>query len=753
MQESTQIKITGMSCSACSARIERVLGSKEGIVSATVNFASEKASVTFNPQIISHDKIIEIIKDTGYDTEDLTPKSINIQSRRAAPKKQDEVVELKRLVIISAILTTPLLLGMVFKIIDINNPAFQKIVEFLHLPLFQLFLATPIQFWIGLRFYKNAYHSLKSLAPNMDLLVALGTSASYFFSIYNGFFKDWGHGLYFESSAVIITLVLLGKLFETIAKGKTNEAIKRLSLLQAKKACILQDDREIDIPIEDVIKGHKIVVRPGEKIPVDGVILSGTSSVDESMITGESMPIEKQKGDLVIGASINRHGSFIMLAQKVGSETMLAQIIKIVEEAQGTKALIQRLADRVAGVFVPAVLVIAIMTFLIWTYIIGNFVMGMIAAVSVLVIACPCALGLATPTAIMVGVGRGAENGILIKNGLSLERACKLNTIVLDKTGTITQGKPVVTDVLTINGYDQKELLRIAGAAEGSSEHPIARAIYEFASNKLGQIDRADSFEAFPGIGVKAVVMGHEVVIGTQSILNRLSDKGKTSIVMGQEVVIGTQGMFNGLESGVQDRLMDEGKSVIFVQIDRHIAGIIAVADTIKQGAIDVVDGLLKMGLEVIMLTGDNKRVSLAIARQLGIKRVISEVLPQDKADKINELKAQGLIIAMAGDGINDAPALASADIGIAMGTGTDVAIEAGDIVLIKGDLNGIISAIRLSRATMKVIKQNLFWAFIYNIIGLPIAALGLLNPMIAGGAMAISSISVVSNSLRLKRF
>jgi len=726
MDESADIIISGMSCTACSGRVERVLNSKEGITSAVVNYASEKAAIAFNPQIISIENIIDIIKNTGYDAVVSAPNTVNTET------KNDEIAELKRLVIISALLSMPLMLGMIFMIIDIDNPSYQKLVMFLHNPIFQLCLATPIQFYIGLRFYKNAYHSIKNLAPNMDVLVSMGTSAAYFFSIYNGFFKGTGHGhdLYFESSAVIITLILLGKLFETIAKGKTSDAIKRLMGLGAKTACVIIDGKEIDIAIEGVIKGHQIMVRPGEKIPVDGVIISGSSTVDESMITGESIAVDKNVGDKVIGASINIHGSFVMTAQRVGTETMLAQIIKVVEQAQGSKAPIQRIADKASAIFVPIVLVIAVITFLIWTYIVGNMTMGLISAVSVLVIACPCALGLATPTAIMVGTGVGAEKGILIKNGSSLEGACKLDTIVLDKTGTITLGHPIVTDVIPIDGYELKQLLSFAGGAESSSEHPLGRAIYEYAKNELGDIERPDSFIAMPGNGVKAVVKGRNIVIGTVRMFIEIPNDILT----------------------ILDRLMEVGKTAMVISVEEKIIGVIGLADTIKEGSKAAVGLMLRMGLRVIMLTGDNLRAANAIARQVGIEEVIAEVLPEHKADKINEIKKQGAVTAMAGDGINDAPALASSDIAIAMGTGADIAIETGDIVLIKGDLMGIIEAIVLSRSTMRVIKQNLFWAFIYNIIGIPFAAFGLLNPMIAGGLMAASSISVVSNSLRLRR-
>jgi Cu+-exporting ATPase len=741
MNNSTNIKISGMSCAVCALSIEKGLSKINGVLSASVNFANEQAEVAFDESVVTLAKLKDIIIDLGYGV-------VDTKTQDNEKSKQDEIVQLKRLVIFSAILSMPLLIGMILKIINLDNSAFQLIVNLLHQPLLQLAVATPIQFYIGLRFYRNAYHSIKSLSPNMDVLVSMGTSAAYFFSIYNGFIKEGSHGgvgghvgghdLYFESSAVIITLVLLGKLLESIAKGKTSSAIKKLMGLQAKTARIIDGDKEIDIPIEQVMKGHHILVRPGEKIPVDGVIISGTSSVDESTITGESIPVEKNIDDKVIGASINVHGSFVMMAERVGKETMLAQIIKVVESAQGSKAPIQKLADIVAGVFVPIVIVTALITFLIWTYFIGDMSMGLIAAVSVLVIACPCALGLATPTAIMVGTGKGAENGILIKNGDSLERACRLDTIVLDKTGTITKGKPIVTDVLMFNGYKRNEILILAGGAEKNSEHPLARAIYDYAViaigeiGEIGNIESPESFMAIPGNGVKAVVKGKNVVVGTQRLF----------IEMGIDIKGATSDL---------DRLMGYGKTAMLIAVEGRLAAVIAVADTIKPESKDVIEKLIKMGIEVIMLTGDNKCVAETIAKEAGIKRVISEVLPQNKADSINELRGQGRVVAMAGDGINDAPALASASIGIAMGTGTDVAIESGDIVLIRGDLNGIIGAIRLSRATMRKIKQNLFWAFIYNIVGIPFAAFGLLSPIIAGGAMAISSISVVTNSLSLR--
>jgi len=609
-------------------------------------------------------------------------------------------------------------------------------IPFFHNEYFQLIVATPVQFIIGFRFYKNAYRALRSGSANMDVLIAMGTTAAYFYSIYNAFFaphEGMMKELYFESSAVIITLILFGKYLEAVAKGRTSEAIKKLMGLQAKTARVIRDGREEDIPIEEVVPGDVIVVRPGEKIPVDGRILEGDSAVDESMLTGESLPVEKTAGDHVVGATINRFGTFRLEATRVGKDTVLSQIIKMVEDAQGSKAPIQKIADRVSGVFVPVVLAIALVTLLAWYLIAGDLTGGIVSAVSVLVIACPCALGLATPTAIMAGTGKGAENGILIKGGEHLEMTYRLNAVVLDKTGTITKGQPEVTDVIPLGSMDRGELLRMAAAAEKNSEHPLGEAIYEQGKKEPGTVPEAEQFAAIPGKGVRAVVEGRQIYIGTRKLM--------------QEAGIDT-----GSAENVIAGLEDDGKTAMLMAADGRLEAVIAVADTLKESSKDAIDELKKMGIEVYMITGDNKRTASAIAKQAGITNVLAEVLPEDKAEEVGKLKKQGMKVAMAGDGINDAPALVAADIGIAMGTGTDVAIEAADITLLRGDLMLIPAAIRLSKMTMRKIKQNLFWAFIYNIIGIPVAAFGLLNPMIAGGAMAFSSVSVVTNSLRLRR-
>lgn len=720
------LKISGMSCAACSARVEKVLGRMDGVYSAVVNLASEKASVEYDSSKIKVSDIIKAVDSIGYKAE----RADEISSDREKEQREKEIRRLRLELVISAVLTAPLLFSMLLMMTGIDIP-------FFHNEYFQLIIATPVQFIIGFRFYRNAYHALRSRSANMDVLIAMGTTASYFFSIYNAFFAGHGHEmkeLYFETSAVIITLILLGKYLEAVAKGRTSEAIKKLMGLQAKTARVVRDGEEEDIPVEQVVPGDVIIVRPGEKIPVDGKILEGNSAVDESMLTGESIPVEKKAGDFVVGATINRFGTFRFEATRVGKDTVLSQIIRMVEEAQGSRAPIQKIADKVSGVFVPAVLGIALVTFLAWYLISGDFAQAVVSAVSVLVIACPCALGLATPTAIMVGTGRGAENGILIKGGEHLEMMCRLNAVVLDKTGTVTKGQPEVTDVIPLGNMERGYVLRLAAVAEKNSEHPLGEAIYEYGIKEANTIPDAEQFGAIPGKGVRAVVDEREIYIGTRMLM--------------QETGIDTEpaeAVIAGLE--------DEGKTAMLMAADGRLEAVMAVADTLKEGSKEAIDELKKMGIEVYMITGDNKRTAASIARQAGIANVLAEVLPEHKAEEIRKLKDQGKKTAMAGDGINDAPALAAADIGIAMGTGTDVAIEAADITLLRGDLMLIPAAIRLSRMTMRKIKQNLFWAFIYNIIGIPFAAFGLLNPMIAGGAMAFSSVSVVTNSLSLKRF
>jgi Cu+-exporting ATPase len=723
-----ELRLTGMSCASCAARIEKALRGLDGVTEASVNFASEKARVSFLPGKTGVREMVRAVEAIGYRAEPVVESAPD----REKELREREIRGLRARVIASALLSFPLLAAMFSSMLEIHA------LSFLHLPLVQLALATPVQFVIGYRFYKNAFHSLRAGSPGMDVLVALGTSAAYFFSVYNGFLKPMSHGemphLYFEASAIIITLVLLGKMLEAVAKGRTSEAIKRLIGLQPKTARVTRDGREIDIPIAEVQVGDVVSVRPGEKIPVDGELVEGSSAVDESMITGESIPVEKNAGDAAIGATINKLGAFRFRATKVGKDTVLSQIIRVVEEAQGSKAPIQRLVDKVAGIFIPSVLGAAALTFLIWLVVFGNLPMGLISAVAVLVIACPCAMGLATPTAIMVGTGKGAENGILIRSGESLERAHKLQAVILDKTGTITRGEPALTDLVPVNGLQRGELLRLAGIVEKKSEHPLGAAVYDAARKELGELEDPDGFEALPGKGVKARVGDRAVLVGTRAFLR---DNG---------IAIDT------VEGSVL-KLEGEGKTVMLLAVGQEVAALLAVADRIKESSRGAIERLKRMGLEVYMITGDNRRTARAIAAQVGIDHVMSEVLPEKKAEAVRELKAAGKVVAMVGDGINDAPALATADIGMAMGTGTDVAIESADITLMSGDLMSVPAAIQLSQKTMRKIRQNLFWAFFYNAVGIPFAALGMLNPIIAGAAMAFSSVSVVSNSLSLKRF
>lgn len=719
-----------MTCAACSARVEKKLDSLEGVKAANVNLGTEKATVEYLPEQITVADLIKAVRSVGYEAEIVE----DISRDQEMEEKEAEIQNLRILLVISIALSLPLLLSMLLSILGWDWAG----TAWLHNQYFQLIIATPIQFLIGARFYQQSYYALRSGSANMDVLIAMGTSAAYFFSLYNVFFEEVGLGmmksLYFETSAIIITLVLLGKYFEAVAKGKTSEAIRKLAALQAKTARVVREGVEVDIPIEEVEIGDIVIVRPGEKVPVDGRIVEGHSSLDESMLTGESIPVDKQIGDMVFGATINKFGTFKLEATRIGRETALAQIIKMVEDAQGSKAPIQKIADQVAGVFVPTVLAIAVVTFVIW-YLLGQEInQALLSAVAVLVIACPCALGLATPTAIMVGTGKGAENGILIKGGEHLEAAYKLNAVVVDKTGTITKGIPELTDVLSLGDLEPDDILQLASIAEKRSEHPLGVAIAARAIEVFGQLSEPDSFEAIPGRGVQAVVDGKTVYVGTRRLMR---EKGID---------------IEGLESRITE-LEDQGKTAMLMAVEDKLAGILAVADTVKESSPEAIADLQNMGIEVYMITGDNHRTADAIARQVGIRHVLAEVLPENKAEQVNQLQAEGKIVAMVGDGINDAPALATAHIGMAMGTGTDIAMEAADITLMRGDLRTIPAAIRLSRQTMRKIKQNLFWAFIYNIIGIPIAALGMLNPVIAGAAMAFSSVSVVTNSLTLRRF
>ena len=714
------ILIEGMTCTACSSRVEKVLNKLEGMVQANVNLSTNKAVVKFPSGAIEDELLIKTIEKAGYKAEMEMERDVD----REKELREKEIKSLKRSFIISLVLSIPLFSAMFFHMAGVDT--------ILNNGYFQLLLATPVQFIIGSRFYIGGYKSLRGGGANMDVLVSMGTSAAYFYSVYNLF--SGVHEYYFEASATIITLILLGKTFEAIAKGKTSEAIKELMGLSPKVARVVKDGEEIDIPIENVEIGDIIVVRPGERIPVDGIIVEGNSSIDESMITGESIPIDKAVGDEVVGATINKFGSFKFEARRIGKDTVLSQIIKLVEDAQVSKAPVQRLADKISGVFVPVVVGIALITFLIFYFGKGDFNTGLINAVAVLVIACPCALGLATPTAIMVGTGKGAENGVLIKSGEHLERAYEMDTIVFDKTGTITKGEPEVTDIVVFNSLERSQLLQMAASVEKTSEHPLGQAIVKKAEEELLMLKEVESFMAIPGKGLKAKLNGEEIYIGNRKLMEDI----KVSIKMGEEDLI---------------RLENEGKTAMLISTNNELAGIIAVADKIKDSSKKAIEELKAMDLEIYMITGDNERTAKAIAHEIGIENVLAEVLPENKAEVVEKIKAEGKHVGMVGDGINDAPALVAADVGFAIGTGTDVAMEAADITLMSGDLMGVVTAIRLSHKTMRTIKQNLFWAFFYNSIGIPFAALGFLNPMIAGAAMAFSSVSVVSNSLRLKKF
>ena len=717
------LAIEGMSCAACSARIDKKLNSTLGVVNASVNLLTNQATVEYDPQVISVSEIEKAVDNLGYQAHWIEKREFKLDS----PDDDMETKKLKLLLGASIILAFPLILNMILMLFKVQVPL-------LHNPYFQIALATPVQFIIGYRFYRSAFLALRSGGSNMDVLVVLGTSAAYLFSLYNIFFQGDQQNIYFEASATIITLVLLGKYLEERAKNKTSEAIRVLGGLQPRSARVIRQGEEMDVPIAEVRTGDLVVIRPGERIPVDGIVHEGSSSVDESMLTGESLPVEKRLGDEVVGASINKNGSLKFVVTRTGQDTTLAQIIRIVEEAQESKAPIQKLADQVSGIFVPAVMGIALLTFTLQFWFSGNINTAIITAVAVLVIACPCALGLATPTAIMVGTGKGAENGLLIKGGEYLQLLQKLDVIVLDKTGTITRGKPALTDIITLSHYGRDEVLLWAGILEKRSEHPLGQAIYARAREQFGDLPDPRDFNNFPGQGVAGKSDNLALTIGNRSFMHN----------QGIETTGGeTQAI--GLE--------EAGKTAMYLAIDGKLTGLLAVADTIKDNAVDAIQALKDMNLEVYMISGDNQRTAQAIARQVGIERVLAEVLPERKAEEVEKIRQSRKIVAMVGDGINDAPALATADIGIAIGTGTDVAMETANIVLTSGDLRGISAAIKLSRRTMRTIKQNLFWAFFYNSIGIPFAALGFLSPVIAGAAMAFSSVSVVSNSLRLRRF
>lgn len=730
-KEVVDFQLEGMTCAACANRIEKGLNKIPGVTNATVNFAMETAHVEYSPSEVSISDMQKKVQQLGYKA------ILKTENEGGKDHREKEVQNQKRKLLLSAILSFPLLWSMVG---HFSFTSWIYMPEIFMNPWLQLILATPVQFYVGRQFYVGAYKALRNGSANMDVLVSLGTSAAYFYSLYltiAWFIGDGGahHGpsLYYETSAVLITLVIMGKLFESLAKGRSSEAIKSLMGLQAKTALVVRDGQELSIPVDEVIAGDIVLVRPGDKVPVDGEVVEGTSTVDESMLTGESIPVEKKIGDAVIGATINKNGMLKIKATKVGKETALAQIIKVVEEAQGSKAPIQRVADVISGIFVPIVVGIAVVAFLVWYFFVtpGDFAEALEKAIAILVIACPCALGLATPTSIMAGSGRAAELGILFKGGEHLEQTHKIDAIILDKTGTVTKGKPELTDIVTEG--DEVNFLRLVGGAEKNSEHPLAEAIVAGIQEKGISLPGTESFEAIPGFGIKAVVEGKELLIGTR----RLMEKFEVDAKLAYESM---------------SLLEENGKTAMLVAIDKRYAGMVAVADTIKETSKDAVSRLKEMGIQVIMITGDNERTANAIAAQVGIDHVLAEVLPEGKAEEVKKLQAQGKKVAMVGDGINDAPALATADIGMAIGTGTDVAMEAADVTLMRGDLSSIPDAIFMSRKTMSNIKQNLFWALGYNTLGIPIAAIGLLAPWVAGAAMALSSVSVVLNALRLQR-
>ncbi len=738
------LKITGMTCASCVRRVETGIKKLYGVLEATVNLATEKVTVEYDSDVISLADIKSLIVDLGYKVFEVQKET---SEDREKLEREREMKRLKLDFILAAVLTTIVLIG---SLPDMVEGWGQWVPAFLVLPITKFILTTPVQFISGWRFYKGAYAALSHGTSDMNVLVAMGTSSAWFYSAAMTLFPTFLTGLgfpyqlYYDVATVITTLILLGRLLEAKAKGKTSEAIRRLMGMQAKTARVVRDNQEMDIPIEDVVIGDIVIVRPGEKVPVDGEVVSGRSTLDESMLTGESMPVGKSVGDEVIGATINKTGTFKFKTTKVGKDTMLAQIIRLVEEAQGSKAPIQKLVDVISAYFVPAVVITATLSFALW-WAFGpepSLIFGLTTFIAVLIIACPCALGLATPTAIMVGTGKGAENGILIKGAESLETAHRINTIVFDKTGTITYGEPSLTDLIVNDGYEKDEVLRLIASVETGSEHPLGEAIVKGAKEKGLDLDELEDFEAIPGHGILAKVSNRIVLIGNLRLMKLKNVEVSESTL------------------SASDALADEGKTPMFIAIDGNAAGVVAVADTVKETSLKAIKELKKMGIEVIMLTGDNRRTADAVGRQVGIDRVLAEVLPEHKAQEVKKLQEEGKIVAMVGDGINDAPALAQADVGIAIGTGTDVAMEASDITLIRGDLRGVPTAIKLSKATMVMIWQNLFWAFSYNIVLIPVAA-GLLwpfygiilNPMLAAAAMAFSSISVVLNTMRLKTF
>ena len=741
-----ELPISGMTCANCANTIQRRLNKTDGVLEASVNYANEKAVIRYVPGAVTRSELVAAVRKAGYDVIEAADDA-DLEDAEAAARDA-EIRHQTRRFVVGLLFTLPLFLFSMSRDLGlIGHWAHATWVNWLF-----LVLATPVQFYVGWDYYVGAYKSLRNGSANMDVLVAMGSSVAYFYSIAVLIALTFGstvlgEHVYFETSAMIITLIVLGKLLEARAKGRTSEAIKKLMGLRAKTARVVRQDALVDIPIEEVVRGDIVVVRPGEKIPVDGLVIDGHSSVDESMITGESLPVGKTTGDEVIGATLNKQGLLHIEATRVGRESALAQIIKLVEQAQGSRAPIQRLVDQVSAYFVPFVIATALLTFVIWLLAGQGLTAALVRMTAVLVIACPCAMGLATPTSIMVGIGKGAENGILFKSSAALEQAHKIKAVVLDKTGTITRGAPAVTDVVTsaASPVSETELLRLAASAERGSEHPLGEAIVQAAQEKGLALSAPAGFESIAGHGIVATVDGHRVLLGNLRLMQR-------------EAV-----NLNGLEAKVE-RLYQEAKTAMWLAVDGQASGLIGVADTIKEGSKEAVAALHKLGLTVVMMTGDNPATAQAIAAEVGIDRVFAEVLPGDKAANVAKLQAEGLVVAMVGDGINDAPALAQADVGIAIGTGTDVAMETADVTLMRGDLRSVPQAIHLSQATMHNIKENLVWAFGYNVALIPIAAgvlapfewapnfLRQLHPILAAGAMAFSSISVVSNALRLRR-
>ena len=745
MSKQKEYIIEGMSCASCAMTVENAVSKIPGVDKASVNLATEIMTVEANDSVTPED-IAKVVDGVGYGARP-RGKSVEEELEEKNEKKEAHLREMKRNLTISAIFTVPLLFIAMADMVGIPMPAFLSPMQSpVSYALIQLALVLPI-LWVGRRFFVDGFKALSKGHPNMDSLVALGTSAAFLYSLYGTYHVLEGHAhfamnLYYESAGVILTLITLGKYFEDVSKGKTSMAIQTLVGLAPKMATVLRDGQEVEVPVEEVQVGDLIRVKPGEKVPVDGVVTEGNSTVDESMLTGESIPVSKSVGDEVIGASLNKTGSFILKATKIGKDTALSQIIQLVEQAQGSKAPIAKLADKVSGVFVPIVIVLALVSGLAW-YFLGqeSWVFALTITISVLVIACPCALGLATPTAIMVGTGKGAENGILLKSGEALEEANHVNMVVFDKTGTITNGTPVVTDVVTADNTDADALVRLAASLEVASEHPLGEAIVAKAKEQGAAFDEVTNFEAIPGFGIK----GHV---------------GETLVFLGNEKWMRENGLVDEAMNEKANRFAEQGKTPLYIGYNDAVQGLIVVADTVKESSARAIQTLHEMGIQVAMMTGDHERTAQAIAAEVGIDRVFSEVLPQDKANYVSKLQEEGYIVAMVGDGINDAPALAQAQVGIAIGTGTDVAIESADAVLMKSDLMDVPAMLKLSRATIRNIKENLFWAFAYNVIGIPFA-MGvlhlfggpLLNPMIAGAAMSFSSVSVVLNALRLKRW